>query len=79
MLVFSLHGSFYSEYSIIWIANTEIGFDPNKSVIKRLWCICLDLFCGNVAHRQYIQRVVTVSYELICVISYLHSGLIKVV
>ena len=28
----------YSRYNTDWIANTEIGLDPNKSVIKRLWC-----------------------------------------
>ena len=30
---------FYSPYNTDWIANTEIGLDPNNSVIKRLWCI----------------------------------------
>ena len=29
---------FYSRYKTIWIANTEIGLDPNNSVIKRLGC-----------------------------------------
>ena len=32
--------AFYSRYNTVWIANTEIGLDPNNSVIKRLWCIC---------------------------------------
>ena len=31
--------TFYSRYNMYWIANTEIGLDPNNSVIKRLWCI----------------------------------------
>ena len=31
--------TFYSHYDTDWIANTEIGLDPNNSVIKRLWCI----------------------------------------
>ena len=31
--------TFYSRYNTDWIANTEIGLDPNDSVIKRLWCI----------------------------------------
>ena len=30
----------FSHYNIDWIANTEIGLDPNNSVIKRLWCMC---------------------------------------
>ena len=30
---------FDSCYYTDWIANTEIGLDPNNSVIKRLWCI----------------------------------------
>ena len=25
-------------YNMDWIVNTEIVLDPNKSVIKRLWC-----------------------------------------
>ena len=29
--------TFYSRYNTVWIANTEIGLDPNNSVIKRLW------------------------------------------
>ena len=35
--------AFYSRYNMIWIANTEIGLDPNNSVIKRLWCILLTM------------------------------------
>ena len=31
--------AFYSHYNTVWIANTEIGLDPNDSVKKRLWCI----------------------------------------
>ena len=31
--------AFYSPYNTVWIANTEIGLDPNNSVIKRLCCI----------------------------------------
>ena len=31
--------AFYSHYSTVWIANMEIGLDPNTSVVKRLWCI----------------------------------------
>ena len=30
--------TFYSRYNMDWIANTEIGLDPNNSVIKRLRC-----------------------------------------
>ena len=30
--------TFYSRYNTVWIANTEIGLDPNNSVIKRFWC-----------------------------------------
>ena len=29
--------AFYSWYNTVWIANTEIVWDPNNSVIKRLW------------------------------------------
>ena len=28
----------YSRYNTDWIANTEMGLDPNNSVKKRLWC-----------------------------------------
>ena len=28
--------TFYSRYNMVWKANTEIGLDPNNSVIKRL-------------------------------------------
>ena len=38
-LVFLYNYTFYSHYNTVWIANTEIGLDPNNSVIKRLWCI----------------------------------------
>ena len=31
--------TFYSRYNTDWIADTEIGLDPNNSVIKRLWCM----------------------------------------
>ena len=31
-----------------WIANTEIGLDPNKCVIKRLWCTNLRQNCSFV-------------------------------
>ena len=34
--------AFYSQYNMVWIANMEIGSDPNSSVIKRLWCILND-------------------------------------
>ena len=30
--------TFYSRYNTVCIANTEIGLDLNRSVIKRLWC-----------------------------------------
>ena len=30
---------FYSHYNTDWIANTEIGLDPNNSVMKRFCCI----------------------------------------
>ena len=33
--------AFYSQYNTVWIANMEIGLDPENSVIKRLWCIWL--------------------------------------
>ena len=32
--------SFYSRYNTDWIANMEIGLDPNNSVIMRLRCSC---------------------------------------
>ena len=35
--------AFYSRYNTVWIANTEIGLDPKSSVIKRLWCIDLNI------------------------------------
>ena len=38
-LIFLYNYLFYSRYKTVWIANTEIGLDPNNSVIKRLWCI----------------------------------------
>ena len=28
----------FFHYNTVWIANTEIGLDPNNSVIKRLCC-----------------------------------------
>ena len=37
-LIFLYNYTFYSRYNTVWIANTEIGLDPNNSVIKRLWC-----------------------------------------
>ena len=36
--------AFYSRYNTDWIANTEIGLDPNNSVIKRSWCTCHSKF-----------------------------------
>ena len=30
--------AFYSQCNTGWIANMEIGLDPNNSVMKRLWC-----------------------------------------
>ena len=30
--------AFNTQYNTVWIAYTEIGLDPNNSVIKRLWC-----------------------------------------
>ena len=38
--IFLYNYTFYSCYNTVWIADTEIGLDPNNSVIKRLWCIC---------------------------------------
>ena len=35
-LVFQFNYTFYSQYNTDWIANTEIGLDPNNSDIKRL-------------------------------------------
>ena len=37
--IFLHNYTFYSRYNTIWIANMEIGLDPNNSVIKRLWCM----------------------------------------
>ena len=34
--------AFYCQYNTDWIANMEIGLDPNNSVIKRLWCTFFD-------------------------------------
>ena len=31
--------TFYCQYSMDWIANMEIGLDPNNNVIKKI-CIC---------------------------------------
>ena len=36
---FCMTCAFYSQYNMVWIANTEIGLNSNSSVIKRLWCI----------------------------------------
>ena len=35
----AIHFTLVARYNTVWIANTEIGLDPNNSVIKRLWCI----------------------------------------
>ena len=32
--LFSYTSTFYSHYKTVWIANTEIGLDPNNSVIR---------------------------------------------
>ena len=40
-LILLYNFTFYSCYITVWIANTEIGLDPNNSVIKRLWCTLL--------------------------------------
>ena len=37
-LIFLFNYTFYSCYNTNWIANKDIGLDPNNSVIKRLWC-----------------------------------------
>ena len=34
---FTIYNTFYSGYSTDWIANKEIGLNPNHSVIKRVW------------------------------------------
>ena len=41
MVIFDLFSYITIHFTLVtvWIANTEIGLDPNKSVIKRLWCI----------------------------------------
>ena len=36
-LFFQYKYTYYSRYNTDWIANTEIGLDPNNSDIKRLW------------------------------------------
>ena len=36
---------FYSQYNTDWIANMEIGLDPNNSIMKRLWCTCIRKCC----------------------------------
>ena len=36
-LIFLYTYTFYSSYTTVWIANTEIGLEQNDSVIKRLW------------------------------------------
>ena len=41
-LIFLFNYTFYSHYNKDWIANTEIGLDPNNSVIKRLWCMFIE-------------------------------------
>ena len=37
-LILLYNYTFHSRYNTDWIANREIGLDPNNSVIKRLWC-----------------------------------------
>ena len=36
--------TFYSHYNMDWMANTEIGLDPNNSVIKRLRYITIKIY-----------------------------------
>ena len=43
----SLQSTFYSRYNTDWIVNTDIGLDPNNSVIKRLRCISNELKIKN--------------------------------
>ena len=40
-LIFQYNYTFYSRYNTVWIAKTKICLDPNNSVIKRLWCNCI--------------------------------------
>ena len=47
----------YSRYNTDCIANIEIDFDRNNSIIKRLWCIYIVLvFQGSVVPRTW-QKV----------------------
>ena len=53
--------TFYSRYNTDRIAYTEIGLDPYKSVIKRLWCIMkiaiecyLFYVCKNISMITYL-------------------------
>ena len=38
--------AFYFRYNTDWIANMEIGLAPMNNVIKRLWCINLNILQG---------------------------------
>ena len=47
-LIFLFNYIFYSRYNTDWIAYTEIGLDPNNSVIKRLWCTNKTCLIGHL-------------------------------
>ena len=50
--------AFYSRYNTVWIANTEIVWDPNISVIKRLWCMfqMLKILMNLLLHKNEISK-----------------------
>ena len=41
---------------MVWIANTEIGMDPNNSVIKRLWWYLLSFKITQGVHWGDIEN-----------------------
>ena len=50
--------TFYSHNNTVWIANTEIGLDPNNSVIKRLRCtqkVSIILFARE--YQKFVAKI----------------------
>ena len=47
--------TFYSRYNTDWIANTDIGLDPNNSVIKKLRCASQPLYNTIVGISAYFH------------------------
>ena len=58
---------------MVWIANTEIGLDPNNSVIKRLWCsinhlgtnlMIKHLVCSTVVSMFLFEPIYSYKYHI---------------